>query len=269
MSRKILIGLVFCLFFACTNTYAAYVGSISDPVKEGEWRITTFKDKTNAKRFLVRTGTLQGAILLTDAKITKISSNGIQINYGYSDALSMFFKFGQADRMLETKWTDSVIRKLRYNDGNMYGLGLKYVEEVDDDGLIFGGDLQVNVYAGENVDHVTAGGVPATLILSPGEGELREFQGSLLVGQKINMFKKLDIFPYLGCAINKSKLKVDETTYWGPGIGATIYKIELTEDRSFGYIAGIDFNLSDTFNLNIETRHYIEAAYTIGFSFDF
>ncbi|MBU4305472.1 MAG: hypothetical protein KJ893_07635, partial [Candidatus Omnitrophica bacterium] len=187
MSGKILIGLVFCFFFACTNTYAAYVSSIFDPVKEGEWKIAVFKDKTNAKKFKVRTGTpLPGFVLLTDAKITEISSNGIQINYGCSNALSMFFKFGQADRVLEEKWTDGVISELGYNGENMYGLGLKYVEEVDD-GLIIGGDLQVNVYAGENVDHVSEGGVPATLILSPGEGELREFQGSLLFGQKINI----------------------------------------------------------------------------------
>ena len=161
-----------------------------------------------------------------------------------------------------------MIRDLEYNDGNMYGFGFKYVEEVDD-GLMLGVDLQANVYAGERVDRITRGGVESTRIYSAGEGEFREFQGSVLVGQKINIFTTLDIFPYLGWTVNQSKMKIDATQYQTSAGTETIHKMELDETRLFGWILGIDFNLSDTFNLNIETRHYIESAYTLGFSFDF
>lgn len=268
MNWKIFAGILCLIFCITTNSFASYVGSLSNPVKQDEWKIELFSDNVSSKKFFIRTAPLPaGAIYLTDAKVTDLNSNGFQLSYGLFDDLTMFLRFGQADRTLETKWTDGYIIELGYDNTDMYGGGLKFVQEIE--GVFtWALELQFNTYAGENVTSITENGTSADLIW-PGEGKMREFQGSLSIGKEFGVLGILKIFPYLGCIVNDTRIKVDETSYIISAIGTTIYKMELEENRSFGWAAGIDLKLSERLNINVESRHYTEAAYTIGIGFNF
>jgi hypothetical protein len=199
-----------------------------------------------------------------------------RISYGLFNNLDVYAKLGTADfkgnsnmKYFDTGFAGGVdIGKWKQNGKNAfaYGFGIKGNYDLQD-GWIIGCDAQYithkNKFTGtESWDAYDGSGVYQYSRSYPIKGDMlfQEWQAAIYVAKKIDKFT-----PYVGGKY--SDLRIKNKMQFHESSDKFTYKSKA--DDNFGVFAGLDINIIEHFNLNVEGRFIDETAMSFGASYRF
>ncbi len=172
------VGLI--VFLSVNNVWAAYIGGPLKILGKGNWDFTLESSNIGDRDLVSPKSTNQ----TTTGVVRERTFIDAKVAYGVLDALDIYFKIGSSELELDTKWADGSRTKLKYDEANLFGGGVKYIYTADN-GFLFGGDLQFILQQGNEVQEITEGSIKA-VITKKGEAEFNEYQLSFFAAKSMS-----------------------------------------------------------------------------------
>ncbi|MFH1092949.1 MAG: hypothetical protein V1739_02185 [Candidatus Omnitrophota bacterium] len=263
MNKKIIFFAVFGVLLFGGNIFAAYVGGPLKTVGQGKWDFTIASNSAG-DRDLVSPASTNAAIT---GVVEERNSLAGKVTYGIFNELDVYFKFGSSELEVDTRWPDGSRTKLKYDEANLFGGGVKYIYTFENDVLI-GGDFQFALQQGNEVREITEGSIKA-VITKKGEADLDEYQLSFFCGKKYKVADNITLIPYTGILFNGVDFSSDQLEYNTWPWYYTITPFELEQDDNFGLLIGGDIAINDRLFLSLEARFIADEAISGSLSYRF
>lgn len=251
----LLTGLLLLTIFV-SPAFAAYLGSPIILGDKEQWSFSVEGNFISEKDLEVSGATVE----------SESNQFGVKSNYDFGNGFNAFLKLGMADWELKDP-TAGAKTDVSYDTEPYFGFGMRYLQEMPSD-VIFAVDLQYIFQNGVDIDSVIFEGESGYNIKGA-DADVTEFQLSLLLGREFKT-DKITIVPYAGPYYQKFDFEIGnfyfETNTW---MVWSNVKNKLEGDDEIGAILGVTFVLSETMDLNIESRFAAEQAISLGASYKF
>ncbi len=250
-----------------------------DTVGQGNWGIGGILDIVSGRDEEYTGGikTYEGETLEMDSDVD-VNRQMVKLVYGLFDGWDIYGMFGTSKFNANINWTDTVSGEDYYGNpysesftgnfemngdsGTVYGLGIKGKTETES-GWIFGGDAQYlkqkNDYSGKF--KVTDEFYPYEERIS-GDADFSEWHIALLAGKRMG-----SLVPYGG--IKYSNVKTIINLNWNEYPEDDSETCNFGSKKNVGAVIGTDWNINDSWNLNLEGRFIDETAISIAANWKF
>ena len=254
---------VFVMLLFSGSVFAANVGGPLKTAGKGNWDFTLASGSAGERDLVSPSETNT----TTTGVVQERDSFSCKITYGIFDELDAYFKLGNSDLEVDTKWPDGSRTKLKYESEASFGGGVKYIYTFDNNVLI-GGDFQVSLQLDNQVEEITEGSVKA-VITKKGRADLEEYQLSFFLGKKCVLTDNIIVTPYTGILFSGVNFSSEQLEYNTWPWYYTITPFELEQDDNVGLFVGGDIAINERLFLSLEAHFSADESVfgSIGYRF--
>lgn len=249
----IVIGVILLMFV--NSTWAASIDNIIQPLGHGKLQVTA------ADTFV-----FDRDIDAPSTEFDEYNQAYTKIAYGLGNYINVYTKLGTANMKIKgiTDANETTVEKYKYSF--LWGGGISAGYEIKE-GWILGVDAQYNAWKSD-LDSITVAGEAGTNL--KGDLDISEWQGAIYLAKIIPSLESPEIIllPYIGAKYAQIEadyagisFDTSSTSYVGSG--------KAKNDNKFGFVAGINIDLTKNLKINVEGLFIDETGVTAGLSYKF
>lgn len=267
MLRTSLVGIV-ALFFFTTTSFATSEGAPIPP-DQGKYSLGLEYNRIFVKDLKPKDfGSYRSMKIDGSNQVYVVPSYGVYQSERFK--VGVLGKVGIADLKIKSEDPVSVIEKIDYDMGFLWGLGSKASYRFENN-LTMSLGVQFNAWYSD-LDQVNYNGRLADSITKRASATVSEFQAAILFSTIFRQpgNENVSYTPYIGPSFSEMKIDTGTISYATASSGRTGIQTGASADQHVGVIVGVDvLTVSDTLRINAELRLIIETAFSLSVHYKF